>query len=264
MAKKEIEINGQPKISNLMQVCLYLNEFKTGAKLKEVIAESIIQKNLGVDIRNRIEVDEVNLAKLSDGPLQAKLIYISRDECLRKEFDISIKEDFDGNHYPCVNGIMYRMFSIESMYSRYKILQSYWFAARSAAVDKLAKKGTHKPSTLNLVLNPGDPIDTKAVTEEEENYLKLLEAEVRNLPDTYWPPAEYEWSYSSEKIERLYSIGEIGKAKYTDYKKKKLGKDRIGSWNCAYCSYKKICIPKQGTGAFGFQFDIDNLELSDD
>lgn len=264
-AKKEIENNNTPKTSNLMQVCLYLNEFPTGKKLKEVIAESLEQKKLGLDTRNRIEINQENLDKLSDGPMQAKLVYISRDECLRKEFNITIQEDFDGMHYPCVDGIMYRMFTIESLYSRYKTLQSYWFAARNAAVEKLANKGKIKPDSLNLILKPGDPIDTRVLNEEEEVYLKSLEIEVRNLPDTYWPPAEYEWSYSPEKVERLYSIGEIAKTKYADWKKKRPGKDRIGDFHCSYCNYKRLCIPKQGNGAFaGYSFDIDNLQLSDD
>lgn len=261
MAKKDIEVSGQPKISNLMQVCLYLNEFPTGAKLKEVIRESVEAKASGTDPRNRVEVDNTALNQMNDGPLGAKLVYISRDECARKEFNITIEQDFDGNHYPVVDGQMYRMFSIESLYDRYKLLQKYWFQARAKAIEVLDAKGIHKPEGLNLVLKHGDPIDKKELTKDDLDYLLTLEQEVRNLPDSYWPPAEYEWAYSDEKIEKLYSIGEVGKTKYNDWKKKKLGKDRIGSWNCSYCSYKRICIPKQNANYASHMYDIDSLEL---
>ena len=264
MAKKEIETNRQPKTSNLIKVCLYLNEFKTGKKLKEVIAESIEQKKSGLDIRNRIEIDPETLARLDDGPLRAKLVYISRDECLRKEFDITIQEDFDGMHYPVVDGIMYRQFTIESMYQRYQVLQSYWFEARTEAVRRLEEKGIKKPETLSLVLKAGDPIDNSPLSEADQEYLQKLDREVKLLPDSYWPPAEYEWSYSPEKVEKLYSIGEIGKIKYQDYKKRKPGKDRIGSFHCGYCSYKRVCVPKQGSGAYGQMFDLNHLDFPDE
>jgi hypothetical protein len=263
MAKKDIETQGHPKINNLMQICLYLKEFPTGAKLKEVIRQSVTDKAGGLDHRNRIEVDDANLTRMNDGPLGAKLVYISRDECLRKEFTITIEQDFDGYHYPVVDGVMYRMFNIESIYDRYKTLQEYWFKARIAAIEQLAAKGCYKPSTLNLVLKHGDPIDNKELTPEDLQYLEYLEDTVRTLPDSYWPPAEYEFSYSKEKIEKLYSIGEIGKLKYNDWKKKKFGKDRIGSWNCAYCNYKRICVPKQSASFASLMYDVDTMELND-
>jgi hypothetical protein len=263
MAKKDIEVNGHPKVANLMQVCLYLNEFPTGSILKDTIRTSLSDKLSGADKRNRIEVDENNLDKMNDGPLTAKLVYISRDECLRKEFTISIEQDFDGLHYPVVDGQMYRTFNIESLYERYKILQKYWFAAREAAVTHLSNKGIVKPESLNLVSGPEDQIENKELTQEESDYLNRLEQEVRNLPDMYLPPAEYEWAYSAEKVEKLYSIGEIGKLKYNDWKKKKIGKDRIGSWSCSYCSYKRLCIPRQNANMASHFYDVDNLMLDE-
>jgi MoaA/NifB/PqqE/SkfB family radical SAM enzyme len=114
-----------------------------------------------------------------------------------------------------------------------------------------------------LVSGPEDQIENKELTQEESDYLNRLEQEVRNLPDMYWPPAEYEWAYSAEKVEKLYSIGEIGKLKYNDWKKKKIGKDRIGSWSCSYCSYKRLCIPRQNANMASHFYDVDNLMLDE-
>jgi len=100
-------------------------------------------------------------------------------------------------------------------------------------------------------------------TEKAANaaYLELLAAEVRLLPDSFLPPAEYEWAYSPTKVETLAASGEIGKTRYQDWKKKKLGKDRIGDWQCLYCAYKSICVPKQNPN-WGYQlYDISQMDI---
>lgn len=156
MAKKEIETEGRPKLENLMQASLYLLEIKTGAKLKEIIRQGLKDKEEKAGYRNRIEADLEVVEQMDDGPLGCKLVYISRDECLRKEFNITIEEHFDGSFYPCVDGAMWQVFTVDSIYERYKTLQNYWYVARKTAVERLAAKGIHPPPTLKLVLGPED------------------------------------------------------------------------------------------------------------
>lgn len=168
MANKEIIEGGKPKLENLMQASLYLLEIKTGKKLKEIIKtgwderQSIeaaakaagIEPKLG---RNRIEVSNFEfINKINDGQIGCKLVYISRDECARKEFDITIQEDFDGSLYPAIDGMVWKVFTVESIYERFKTLQNYWYIARKEGMRRLAAKGIHPPPTLKLALEPSN------------------------------------------------------------------------------------------------------------
>lgn len=265
-AEKEIEKEEKPKVENLIQACIYLIEMANGAKLKALIAESLEERRKLDELnvvkaargeaifqhRNRCEANLDMLGKLDDGPLGCKLVYIARGSLNRTEFDIEIMEDFDGFHYPVVNGMPYKIFTIESIYDRFRTGQKYWFRMRQEAVDRLTAKGITPPATVKLVLDQGDVSAsqtedrqlTLAERANEKNYFDLLEAEVRNLPDSFMPPPEYEWSYSPERIEELFKAGLIPKTRYKDYKAGKM--KRLGDWQCGYCSYAATgCIGRQ-------------------
>ena len=51
------------------------------------------------------------------------------------------------------------------------------------------------------------------------------------------PPREYEYTYSDEKIEKLYKDGTLSKKKYAEYQKGMA----VGDWNCRWCIYKTKC-----------------------
>jgi hypothetical protein len=251
-AKELLGVGGGPKLENLMQVCMYLIEVNNGANLKKLVkkslAEKVEQEAKGI-FRNRCEADLELLEQIDDGPVGAKLVYIARDDCRRTEFDISITQDFDGFHYPCVNGIPYKIFTLESIFDRYRLLQEYWFRARREAVNRLNNKGVYPPSYLHLPLYPADIAVTKQeeeFTDEQKdlinNYYLQLENEVRILPDDFLPPAEYDFSYNDKKIETLFNLKKIGKIAYGKYKKGKLS--RLGDWQCSWCPYAATCVPK--------------------
>jgi hypothetical protein len=283
-----IGVWGKPKLEHVMQICMYLLEARNGSNLKELIKSSIANRveldASGKEHRNRVEADLDMVESMDDGPVGGKLVYLSRDEGDRTEFDITIKQHEDGFHYPYVNGIVLNSFTIDSIYDRYITLQNYWFLARNEAVRRLSEKGINPPPKTNLILSNQDlqnQLSKPEMTEQEElevkQYLGALEAQVRSLPDTYLPPAEYEFSYSPQKIEQLYKIGELGKTKYNDWKsttsgKPTLNKDgskskrkakavpRIGSYNCGYCPYRTTCIPKQNPELAYIAYDAQNLE----
>ena len=264
MAKKEIE-GGKPKLENLMQAVLYLMVVKDGATLKQIIADGLANK--GNHPRNRIEANLEMVQKMDDGPVGAKLVYISRDECLRKEFTVGIAEDFDGSHYPTVDGELWKIFTIESIYERFRTLQNYWFRARQETVRRLTDKGINPPESLKLVLAAGDVTERYSGADKpaderkaEDKYMELLADEARKLPESFWPPAEYQWAYTPEKVELLASKGEIGKARYKAWKDRKSGKDRIGDWQCLYCNFKSLCVPKQNPNWAYQLYDIENME----
>lgn len=259
-AKKEIETKNQPKLENLIQISLYLLETRTGKRLKQIINQSLADRKVldkkvkdlkkqGIvfEHRNRSEADKAMVKSMSDDPIGGKLLYVHRDEALRKEFTIEIFEDFDGSHYPMVDGVPFKVFTLESVYARYKTLQGYWFRARGAAAERLAKKGILPPEGLKLILCPQDvqEIEIPVVKTSEQKvaeaaYLCLLEEEVRLLPPEFMPPAEYEWSYSPERIELLRQHEVIGKTKYEKYKKGTL--NHLGDWQCSYCPIAGHCL----------------------
>jgi hypothetical protein len=76
----------------------------------------------------------------------------------------------------------------------------------------------------------------------EKAYWDQVFEGVRALPPNFWPPAEYEWQYSPDKIQLLGEAGILGKTRYRDWQKRVKGKTHIGAWNCAYCPYKAKCI----------------------
>lgn len=264
MAKKDIE-GGSPKLENLMQAVLYLLTIQDGKTLKQIIHDGL--ENLENHPRNRIEANLEMVEQMDDGPVGAKLVYISRDECLRKEFTIGIEEDFDGSHYPTVDGEMQKIFTVESIYERFRTLQNYWFLARQEAVRRLSEKGIEPPPTLTVVMARGEVTDrygnSKLKTAElravENAYMDQLAEEARNLPNSFWPPAEYQWAYTPEKIELLASKGLIGKTRYKDWKSRKSGKDRIGDWQCLYCSFKRNCVPLQNSNWAYQLYDIETM-----
>jgi CRISPR/Cas system-associated exonuclease Cas4 (RecB family) len=71
-----------------------------------------------------------------------------------------------------------------------------------------------------------------------ENILSRYKQLAQYVQIQQTPPADYEYEYSEEKIEKLYSVGEIGKTKYEAWKK---GKEHPGSWQCRYCGFCHIC-----------------------
>jgi hypothetical protein len=246
-AEKEIEVKGQPKLENLMQAAIYLLEVPTGKKMKEIIYKSLEDRqrldSLGAKHRNRIDANLEAVDKLSDGPTGQKLIYISRGEVNRTEFTIEVQEDFDGSHYPVVNGQMLKIFTVESIYERYKMLQNHWFNARVEGVKRLAAKDINPPEGLSLVLAPGDGNGSRYSTDEDvkaKEYLDLLARETWKLGVEFLPPAEYQWAYTAEKIEQMWAAGELTKKAYEGWKKKGL---KVGDWQCKYCAHKSFCVP---------------------
>ena len=276
MSTKEVIGNGKPKLEHVMQIALYLLEVKNGQRLKEIIFNGWTEKQSrqlkliaeGKEVtpdRNRIQIaDPAFINQMSDGQIGGKLVYIARDSCERKEFDITIEEDFDGSTYPCVDGMMWKIFTVESIYERYKTLQNYWFVARAEAERRLAEKGLLPPSTLRLIRGRGDhPEEVPGLTEEqkqlEAQYLARLERETASLGVEFWPPAEYQWSYSADKIEFLHNKKLIGDKKYTDWKKKKNGVTKIGDWQCGFCPFRKQCVPHQNPNWAYQLYDIDSM-----
>ena len=277
-ARKEIITEGKPKLEHIMQVALYLLEIKNGKRMKEIINAGFAERfarearllAAGKEVtedRNRIKIaDPAEIAKMDDGCIGAKLLYFTRDECDRKEFNITVEEDFDGSFYPVVDGMMWKTFTVESIYERYKTLQNFWFVARAEAERRLEAKGVLPPSTLRLVRGRGDqPPDLDELTQTpeekkaEQDYLIRLERETASLPIEFWPPAEYSWAFTPEKIEMLFQNNLIGKKKYDDWKKKKKGADRIGDWQCLYCPFKKQCVPKQNPNWAYALYDMDDM-----
>jgi hypothetical protein len=162
MASNQIIKEGKPKLENIMQICLYLLEIKNGKKLKEIIKAGVEEKIKTGGTRNRIDANMELVDSIDDGCVGAKLVYVTRDTCDRKEFDITIEEDFDGSSYPCIDGMMWKIFTVESIYERYKTLQKFWYVARNEAVRRLAAKGIHPPPHMKLILGPEDnPNKTK-------------------------------------------------------------------------------------------------------
>ena len=261
-AERQIEKDRKPKDENLIQACLYLLETQTGKKLKDLIRKSMAERAVldasGRTHRNRCEANLERLETVDDGPVGCKLVYINRGTLARTEMDIEIYEDADGYHYPMVDGVPYKLFTIESIYERFRTAQNYWFRMRQEAVDRLAKKGIKPPPTVKLILSRDDisesyvdALPLSDVDQAMENkYYQLLEDEVRSLPEEFFPPPEYEWSYSPERIAELAEGKIISATKMKDYKSKtKKGEFvRMGDWQCnpRYCAYAKAgCIAKQ-------------------
>ena len=261
-ANKEVIKDGHPRLEGVMQSTIYLNGFSTGEILKEIIHESCRRKQAARDEmqvwdhdqaswqfqkakkefeRNRIEVDFDAMELCSDGPVGVKMTYETRDDCQTREFEIGLLGDeLDGLHYPMIDGIPQKLFTVESVYERFRALQGYHFRNIGFVRRELAIAGT---------LEPGKGLgqDGKDRTGFEQSradmsYWDLVFQNVRALPSNFWPPAEYEWKYSAEKIQTLGEAGIIGKTKYRNWQKRAKGKTHLGAWQCAHCPFKTKCV----------------------
>lgn len=88
-------------------------------------------------------------------------------------------------------------------------------------------------------------VDYRFFVEDILDRYKLLDQLIK---EARIPPNDFELVWSPEKIEKLNSLGEISKTKYTDWQKKKKGKERIGDYMCnpTYCPYSKVCWTSRG------------------
>ena len=88
-------------------------------------------------------------------------------------------------------------------------------------------------------------VDQRFFVEDILDRYKLLDQNIREMKI---PPNDFELVWSTEKIERLNSLGEIAKTKYADWQKKRKGKDKIGDYMCnpTYCPYSKVCWDSRG------------------
>jgi hypothetical protein len=267
--EKKIEKDNLPDEGNLIQLAIYLSQIPTGKKLKEVIQHALDERKMldqrGKRHRNRTQANLVNLAKVDDGPIGARLVYVSRGACNRREFDISIMEGEDGFHYPVVNGTPYKIFNIESIYELFREAQDCWFTMRNEGVKMLALQGVHPPSHLKLILSRDDEAGdrymeiTKEEAEEQKKYLALLEQEVRDLPESFFPPPEYNFVYSNDRMEELGEAGLIGKVKYGQWKKGTL-KEPMGDWQCGFCDYLAAgCLQVQRPDLVHLVYDLNNI-----
>jgi len=258
-AKKKVITGGQPKLEGVMQSVIYLNEFGNGAKLKRIIRESWDRKqelarlmavleehgetsgsvywNLKKEHdRNRIVVDFASLGMGQDGLVAVKMTYETRDDCATREFDIGLSQDpIDGLHYPEIDGIPQKLFTVESIYERYKLLQDHYVRNVEGVRKQMANEGFAAPETLEN----GTGTDFTAA---DRKYWDRVFERVRALPPSFWPPAEYEWKYAPEKIQALGEAGIIGKTRYKDWQKRAKGKTHVGAWQCQYCPHRTKCI----------------------
>jgi hypothetical protein len=258
-ANKNVIKDGHPRLEGVMQSAIYLNEFSTGEILKEVIHESCRRKQAARDDmqvwdhdqeswqfqmatkeleRNRIEVDFDAMELCSDEPVGVKMTYETRDDCQAREFEIGLFEDeLDGLHYPMIDGIPHKLFTVESVYERFRMLQNYHSRNISFVQRELAKEG---------VLEPGkDGIEYPSWSDRiaaDKLYWDLSFSRVQSLLSNFWPPAEYEWKYGAEKIQTLGEAGIIGKTKYRNWQKRAKGKTHLGAWQCAHCPFKAKCV----------------------
>jgi hypothetical protein len=101
----------------------------------------------------------------------------------------------------------------------------------------------HTPVTTEKV-NSG--ITIQSILEGYKIVADSVNAETISIP-----PADFELSYSQEKIDQLYEQGLLSKTDTTQYEKRKKqleeGKKRVvkavekGDWQCRFCDYKNIC-----------------------
>lgn len=281
-AAQDIMVKNKPKMENLIQICLYLNEVRNGARLKAMIRKSLLDRE-ALDLkvrewaaqdvifehRNRTEAWEV-FETIDDGPVGGKLVYLDRgDPKNRKEFTISIFTDSDGLTYPMVDGVPFKLFTLESVYDRFVTLQNYWFRARAEAYRRLRARGVTAPSTLNLVTSresiteyTGHVVLTNEERQREDVYMAQLEEEVRRLPVEFLPPAEYCDTYTPEQVEHLFQNGAISKIKYNKYKKGEV--EKLGDWNCEFCSVRGHCLAAQSPQTYGYLAEDLRSMLQDD
>jgi hypothetical protein len=258
-SNKMVIRDGHPKLEGVMQSVIYLNEFGNGAKLKRIIRESWSRKQeLAAKMaqfqedgvvdgreywelkkefdRNRIEVDFENLDKGADGLVGVKMTYETRDDCQTREFDIGLSQDpLDGLHYPEIDSIPQKLFTVESIYERYRILQEYYLRNVAMVREQMQQAGWPEPPC-------GGALSAVELSAAVKAYWDEVFKRVRALHPSYWPPAEYQWKYGNDKIQVLGEAGIIGKTRYRDWQKRVKGKTHVGAWQCAYCPHKAKCI----------------------
>jgi hypothetical protein len=251
VATKEILGNahhkGRPKLEHVLQTLIYINEIRSGGHLKQVI-EAALQDRPN-NKRNRVRVTDENLALIKDdSQIYGKICYETRDTCETCEFDVEIYEDFDGLHYPVINGDVWKIFTVESIYERFELIQGYFNRAQQEAFRRLQERGVVRPAPVAQ----DAPIEAQnAWKEQEQAFWNVVGEEMRRLGPSYLPPADYEWMYSDGKIEHLHAKGLIGETKYKEWKtwkngkRRKPGQPRVGDWQCGYCPFKYQCIPLQ-------------------
>lgn len=257
---------GRPKLEHILQTLIYINEIRTGAHLKQVIENALADR--ATNPRNRIEVSEDNLKLIpDDAVIYGKICYESRDTCETIEFDLEIFEDFDGYHYPQVNGEVLRLFTVESIYARFETIQGYYNKAQQEAIRRLQEQGVTRPAVYTT---PASPEAVIAWKEQEKAYWDRVGEEMRRLPIEYLPPADYEYKYPDKKVEILGSQGLISITKMKEWKTYKAGRRRksgmpiIGDWQCRYCGYKKQCVPLQNPELSSMIADMFKNELEDE
>jgi hypothetical protein len=99
---------------------------------------------------------------------------------------------------------------------------------------------------------------TSAEWAAEKAYYAQLEAAVRGLPDEFFPPPEYEWSYTPSRVQELGKGKQIGKTKFAEWNAGKI--DRLGDWQCGYCAYAQAgCLARQRPELAYQLYDLSNL-----
>lgn len=235
---------GKPKLEHLLQTLIYINEIRTAAHLKQVVAAALLDRP--TNPRNRVEVTQSNLDLIKDeAQIYGKICYETRDDCKTAEFNVEIYEDFDGYHYPQVDGVVWKLFTIESIYERFEIIQGYFNRAQVEAIRILSEQGFTRPSPLGVDATP-EQIDEHK--QAERKFWDRTGEEMRRLPNEFLPPADYQYKYPDHKIESLGQSGLISETKLKEYKTWKSGRRRkpgqpiIGDWQCRYCPFKYPCI----------------------
>lgn len=225
---------GKPKLEHVLQTLIYINEIRTGAHLKQVITTALADKESNK--RNRIHVSEDNVSLIKDdAQIYGKICYETRDTCETVEFDVEIYEDFDGSHYPQIDGEVWKIFTVESIYDRFEIIQGYFSKAQQEAFRVLQSQGVIRPASL-----PQDaaPEVQEVWKQQERAFWTRVGEEMRRLPLDFLPPADYQYRYNEHDIEDLHTKGLIGETKYKEWKTWKNGKRRkagtpiIGDWQC--------------------------------
>jgi hypothetical protein len=238
-ASKRIVKEGKPKLEHMLQLVVYLNELRTGARMKDAIEicakEARDNPEAAARHRNRIQVYQPQLDLMGNGELGGKLLYVDRTGRNRREFDIGIYMDTDGLHYPSVDGIPWKVFTIENIYQRYKTLQDAWQRAIDEAERRLMLRGVQPP--LLVADNEGN-LD-EASKKAGADFWEAVRLEIAELPAGYMPPAEYQYKYTAEKVEDLKGKGLITDKKYKEWEAKH---KIIGAWQCRYCRYKAPCV----------------------
>lgn len=248
VATKEVIGNkyhkGRPKLEHVLQTLLYINEIRTAGHLKQVIATALA--NQPGNKRNRVKVTKENVDLLKDdAQIYGKLCYETRDTCETVEFDVEIYEDFDGYHYPQINGDVWKIFTVESIYERFETIQGYFLRAQKEAMGTLEAQNFLRPMPISEDA-PEEAVN--AHKQQEWAYWDRVGEEMRRLPVEFLPPADYQYRYPDTKIEALAAKSLIGQTKYKEWKTWKAGRRRkggtpiIGDWQCRYCPYKYPCI----------------------